>query len=141
MAIKIIYFSRTGSSKRIAHKIADLTGGEAIALKDHMNWFGGMGYFRAAICAMQKRELEIEVCGTIDEADTVVVVSPLWAGGPANAVLSLFKQIPKSRVHLVMTSNASLIRDTRGYLSVSSIVKKANHEDVIIADLLKKLMV
>lgn len=139
MAIKVIYFSRTGSSKRIAEKIANRSGGEAIALKDHMNWFGGMGYFRAAICAMQKRELAIELCGTVEETDTVVVVSPLWAGGPANAVLSLFKQIPKSRVHLVMTSNASLIRDTSDYLSVSSIVKKANHEDVIIEDLLKKI--
>lgn len=139
MAVKVVYFSRTGSSKRIAEKIAALTSGEAIALNDHMNWFGGMGYFRAAICAMQKRELTIEVCGTIEDEDIVVVVSPLWAVGPANAVLSFFKQVPKERVHLVMTSNASLIREVKGYKSVSSIVKKANHEDVIIADLLKKI--
>lgn len=139
MSIKIIYFSRTGSSKRVAEKISLITGGQTVALKDHMNWSGGMGYFRAALFAMQKRDLEIELSESIEPSDTVVVVSPLWAGGPANAVLSLFKQIPKSRVHLVMTSNASLIRDTKGYLSVSSIVNKAKNEDVIIADLLKKI--
>ncbi|MBC7960795.1 MAG: flavodoxin family protein, partial [Vallitaleaceae bacterium] len=42
--IKVVYFSRTGNSKRVAEKIAQKIGSHVSVLTDDKNWKGLLGY-------------------------------------------------------------------------------------------------
>jgi len=139
MNVKVVYFSRTGTSKRVAEKIAKELSCEVIEILDGINWNGVSGYIKAGYYSLRKKDVEIKINGNIDKADEFIVVSPLWAGGPPPAVRTFLKKMAFNTIHLVITSNASDVRSYPEFKSVSEIIKKKNNEDLVIQTLAKKL--
>jgi hypothetical protein len=139
VAIKVVYFTRTGTSKRVAEKIAKKLSCEIIQIKDNMNWKGIFGYLKAGYYSSTNRKVDIEINGNLDAADEFIVVSPMWAGGLAPASRALLKTIPLDKVNLVVTSNGTNFENRSGFKSVSNIAKSKNNENEIITDLLKNL--
>ncbi|MDO5844702.1 MAG: hypothetical protein Q4Q53_06130 [Methanocorpusculum sp.] len=138
MTLKVIYFTRTGNSKRIAEKISKLLNSEIIELKDNMNWSGAVGYIRGGYYASTNKDVEISLGGELD-ADEYIAVTPLWAGKIVPAFSMLFKNLPKEKVHLVVSSGGSLLKERNGYKSVTDITHREKKEDEIISELVKNL--
>lgn len=107
MATMVLYFSRTGNSKRVAEKIAKELQTQAYPIEDHQNWGGFIGYIRGGYYASRNKPVSITITADYKQADHLVVVSPLWAGGPAPAVRSLIKEIPPAKMTLVLTCAGS----------------------------------
>jgi len=129
MKYTVVYFSRTGNSRRIAEKIAQKLSTEAIEITDNMNWDGLLGYARAGQYALKNKDVTITIHGNINDADELIVISPLWCGKIAPAIRKLLQTLPQSKVHLVISSGGSLLKERAGYESVLDIVKKENNED------------
>jgi flavodoxin len=47
MSYQVVFFTRTGQSKRVAIKIAQGLNASLIEIDDHKNWKGLIGYIRA----------------------------------------------------------------------------------------------
>ncbi|MFA9422107.1 MAG: flavodoxin family protein [Sedimentibacter sp.] len=139
MNYKVVYFTRTENSKRIAEKIANKLSCEIIQVTDDMNWNGPAGYIKAGYYSVQNKSVTISINGNLEGADEFIVVAPLWAGGIPPAIKVLLNTIEMTKVHLVVTSMGSLLKDRTGYKSVSDVVKSKNNEDTIIDELINSL--
>ena len=109
MKTVVIFFSRTGNSKRVATKIADSLGANLLQITDDKNWSGIWGYLKGGYYASSNKSVNIKVNGNFEEADQYIVVSPLWAGGPAPSVREFLKKVPTNKVNLVITCKGSNI--------------------------------
>ncbi len=139
MNLKVVYFTRTGNSKRVAEKIASKLNADLIQISDHHNWKGLIGYIRAGFYSTVDKKVKMTLSQPIESYDELIVVSPLWAGGAAPAIRAFFKMFPKNKSHLVITSIGSTIKDRIGYLSLTDIVQREHREDEVIDTLVSKI--
>lgn len=137
---KVIYFTRGGTSKRVAEKIANKLSCETIQITDNMNWKGILGYIKAGYYSKADKSVDIKINGNLNNADEFIVVTPLWAGGIAPAIRTFFKTTTLDKIHLVVTSSGSNVKNRIGFKSVSDIAKNKKNEDVVINNLVKSLL-
>jgi len=140
MNYKVVYFTRTGNSKRVAEKIANKLSCETIQITDNINWKGILGFLKGGYYSSKNRNVEIKIKGNLEGADELIVVTPLWAGEIAPAIKAFIKTTSSGKIHLVVTSNGSTIKNRSGFKSVSDIVKSKNQEDDVIHDLVNSLL-
>ena len=136
----VLYFTRTNNSKRIAEKISNKLSCDLIQVTDNINYKGLFGYLKAGSYSMRNKPVDIEVLGNLDAVEDYVVVGPLWAGGLAPAVKTLLNQLPRNKVHLVVSSRKDPVEDRSGFLSVHDITRKAGNEDMVIEGLVDSLL-
>lgn len=137
---KVVYFTRTGTSKRVAEKISNKLSCEAIQITDGMNWKGILGFLKGGYYASRNKSVHIKINGNLDSGDELIVVTPLWAGRVVPSINTFLKTNSLQNIHLVVTSNGSNIKNSSGFKSVSSIVKSKNNEDVTINNLVNNLL-
>ena len=144
MSYKVVYFSRSGVSKRVAEKIAKKLSCSSIEITDNMNWKGIIGFLKGGYYAARNKDVEIKINGSIVESDEIILITPLWAGGPAPAIRTLLKNIPSEKVHLVVTADGSNVEKSIAkyenkhskFKSVYGIVKSRNNEEQVIEELI-----
>lgn len=140
MNYKVVYFTRSGTSKRVAEKIANKLSCEIIQITDDKNYEGIIGYIRGGYYATKNKDVDIKISKKIEPFDELVVVSPLWAGGVVPAIKVFLKSTTIDRVNLVVTSGGSITKNRSGYKSVTDIVKNRNNEDATIDNLVNTLL-
>jgi hypothetical protein len=111
MKTVVLFFSRTGNSERVATKIASGLGVTPLQITDDKNWSGIWGYLKGGYYASSNKSVNIKVNGNFEEADQYVVISPLWAGGPAPSIRAFLKKVPVNKVNLVITCKGSNIEN------------------------------
>lgn len=124
MKISVLYFTRSGSSEKIAEKIAALINEKAVRIDDGIDWSGDDGYKKAVKYSMENVKVSVNIADDIKNSDEFIAVTPLWCGKAAPAVNALFELIPKEKTHLVVSSIASRIQERDGYKSVTDIVSR-----------------
>lgn len=139
MNYKVVYFSRTGTSEKVAKKIGEKLNSEVIEITDDMNWKGPLGFVKGGMYATQNKPVNITVHGNLDNADEVIVVSPIWAGHVVPAITAFQKSRDLKTIHLVTTSKGSTIEMVSDYQSAHAIVEKEKNEEAIIAELVRLL--
>jgi flavodoxin len=146
MKSAVLYFSRSGNSKRIAEKVALGLNISPIEITDDKDWRGVLGYIKAGYYSALNKSVAIKVNETLQGIDQYIVISPVWAGGPAPAVREFLKSLESNKVYLVMTSVSSDFRNSlekyenkvgklKGYFGI---IKKQNNEDKIIEEIIQK---
>jgi hypothetical protein len=136
----VIYYTRTNNSLRIAEKISNQLSCELIQITDNINWKGIIGYFKAGFYSMTRKHVDIQVMGDLDTVEEYIVVGPLWAGGLAPSLKTLLNQLPRDKVHLVVTSIGSQVEDRSGYLSVHDVTRNSGNEDSVVEALVTSLL-
>lgn len=136
---KVVYFTRSGTSKRVAEKLASKLDCPLVEISDGKNWTGIIGYIKAGYYATRNKPVAITVSAKIEETDELVVVSPLWAGTIAPAVQTFVHMTNADRVHLVVTSLGSTIKNRSSFKSVSDVVARNHDEDRVIALVLNRI--
>ena len=139
MNYKVIYFTRTGTSRRVAEKIANKLSLEAMEITDNMNWKGIFGFIKGGYYASTNRDVKIKIPINLDDAEELIVVTPLWAGRVAPAISTFLETKELDKIHLVVTSGGSVLKNRLGYKSVIDIVKSKNNEEAVINDFLNSL--
>lgn len=139
MKYGVFYYTRTNNSKRVAEKISQRLSCELMQITDNINWKGFLGYMKAGFYSMTDRHVDIQVEGDPATVDECIVVGPLWAGGLAPALRTFLNQVPRDKIHLVVTSIDSHVEDRSGFLSIDDITRKSGNEDQVIEKLVKRL--
>ena len=80
MKTLVVYYSRTGNTKYVAEKIAELLNGVISEITDKKNRKGKLNFLKSGYESIREKLTEIEVNKKIDEYDFVIVGSPVWAG-------------------------------------------------------------
>jgi len=140
MTYQVLYFTRSGNSKRVAQKIAAKLSTDAIEITDNMNWKGPFGFIKGGMYASRNKTVKIEIKQDFADTGELVLVTPLWAGKIAPAINTFLRNKDLDRIHLVVTSGGSLLNARSGYKSVTDVVKKNHNEDAVITDLVNKLL-
>lgn len=140
MNYQVVYFSRTGNSKRIAEKIAGRLSTKAVRITDNVNWNGILGYLKYIFYMITKKEVNVTLDKKIDNYDELIVVTPLWDAAPCLAVKKFLSTVPLNSVHLVTSAGMSVIKNKDGFKSVNSITVKDRNEDIVIQALVQKLL-
>jgi len=149
----VLYFSRTGNSKRIAQKIADRAGVEIAEISDDKKWGGIIGFIRGGFYSVNMKTTNPSVTPAVDlnAFDKVIFVSPMWASNVAPAVYSYIKKEKDNikELHLLINSGGIPTDDsiTRIETSVGkpdyrySISARADNEEAVVNEIVKKLQV
>lgn len=87
MKALVVFYSRTGHTKRIAAMIAELLKADIEELVDKRGRRGLMGFLRGGWDAMKQRSTELEPLNhRPGDYDLIFVGTPVWASRPAPAV-------------------------------------------------------
>lgn len=148
MKYNVLFFSRTGNSRRVAQKISDGIGVKPFEITAKNSRFRGLlGYFKAGYYSMSNKKVEIHVDENYKNADNYIVVSPLWAGKPANPVIEFLKLVPSDKVILILTCIGSdtdkIFNDYESkngkFKAHYGIVKRLKNEEKVIDEVLKNV--
>ncbi len=89
----VVYYSRTGTTQKVAEQIADALGCEIEALVGAKSRTGGVGWMSAAKDAAMRRATEIKpVSHDPAEYELVVIGTPVWAFTMSCAVRTYLQQ-------------------------------------------------
>lgn len=80
MSTLVIFFSRTGNTRRIGAAIAQELGAQQEELRTRERWEGALGYLRAARAAVRRTPVTLEpVSQDPRRFEVVIVGTPVWA--------------------------------------------------------------
>ena len=83
----VIYFSRTGNTKKVAEKIANDLSCDIIEIKPLKSYKGIIGWLRAGYQGVRGKIPEIEPIDVdIKEYDLVIVGTPYWGGNMSSPI-------------------------------------------------------
>lgn len=109
----VLYFTRSGNSKRIAQKIAEKAGCGLSQITDEKNWKGPFGFLRGGFYAATFRETHPSLSPEVDFSsyDRIAIVGPVWANNAAPAVYSLLirEKAILDKICLVLSSGGGEI--------------------------------
>ncbi|BEP28177.1 flavodoxin family protein [Helicovermis profundi] len=140
MNYKVVYFTRTGSCKRVADKISKELNCDKVELCDDKNWKGFIGFFKAGYYTSKNKNVKIELKGNIEDKDNIIVVSPLWAGSLPPATRLFLEDRKLEEIDLVLVSGGSFIKNKPNCKSISEITNKLKNEDKVVSELVSKLI-
>lgn len=79
MRIGIVFYSRTGTGRTVAERLASITGWEVHEVRDASPRIGLAGDLRCVTDCLFKRQPEIRYAGpALDQFDHVILIAPVW---------------------------------------------------------------
>ena len=85
----VVYFSRTGNTKKVAEKIANGLSCDLIDIKPLKSYKGIMGWLRAGSQGVRRKLPEIELISMdLNLYDLVIVGTPMWGANMSSPVRS-----------------------------------------------------
>lgn len=94
MKTLVVYYSRTGTTRKVAEKIASILGSDIGEIVDLKNRKGFFGFLSAGYSAYARKLTEIKAPDNDPSAyDLIVVGTPIWAGNITPAVRTYVSRI------------------------------------------------
>lgn len=138
--LEIYYFTRSGNSARIAGKLAKALECSSVQIHDDVNWKGFRAYLKFMSYVKGKKTMKVWSDGDPAAADTLVLVSPVWADRLPPTVTQFLAPLDRGRIRLVTTAMSSQLKgDREGFASINCITGKSKNEDEVIAKLVGSL--
>ena len=107
--MKIYYFSRTGTSEKIAREIAMKNNTEAERLDDGVDWSGAINFLKGGRAAASRKSAEVSFSAP-SENEEIILVFPIWAGTFPPAVRGFLDKVDKRRVTAVALSMGTVLK-------------------------------
>lgn len=93
MSVLVVFYSLSGNSKKVAEKVAELTGCDIVEIKEKVSRKGVFGFLKSGYEAITKKSLPIEdIDINFKKYDKVIVVCPIWASNLPSPVRSFLKR-------------------------------------------------
>lgn len=140
--MKIVYFSRTGTCKKIAETLAQTVTARVVEITDGMNWRGIFGYIKAGYYSSVNKYLEVLTTEEVSTDETVIVIAPLWAGTiaqPAKEFIKLRKPENTALIIVSLGSTSKWPENKEDFLYVGDIVKNRNNKETVFGEVQKVL--
>jgi flavodoxin len=95
MKTLVVYYSRTGTTKKVAEEIAKNLKADLDEIKDKKNRNGAMGYLYAGRDAVKKRLTEVKFKKNPEKYDLIVIGTPIWGWNMCPAFRTYVKENKK----------------------------------------------
>ncbi len=83
----VLFYSRTGTTRKLAEKIAQELNSDIEEIIDLKDRKGAMGWLTSGRDAMKKKETHVkDISKDISKYDLIIIGSPVWAGSVTPAV-------------------------------------------------------
>ncbi len=135
----VVYYSRTGNSKKVAEILAKELGVEPIRIVSDMNWKGFFGYMKAGYYSMTKKTVPIRLEGQISDEDEIILVTPLWAGDIAVEAHTFIEKYNGSNIHMVVLSKASEVKNQERFKSVHMVKESKSYDHEYLKAMVNKI--
>jgi len=125
MKVAVIYYSRTGKTKKIAQELAYVYGAGMARVLEKKDRGGVKGYLGAGKDAILKKEVEIEpLFLNPQDYELIFIGTPVWAGGITPAIRAYLKQtkIRNRKIGLFCTTHISGINAS--FKEMTSLIKE-----------------
>jgi len=121
----VIYYSRTGITKKFAEALANAFYCSTVEIKDKKKRLGVLGFIRGIIDARKEKTTEIEPESVdISNADLVLFGTPVWAGRSSPAINTIIQKLDLKGKD-VITFTTSQTADVKGaYQVMDRLVEK-----------------
>ena len=96
--IVIAFYSRTGVTRAVAHKLAALLGADVEAIEESASRSGPIGWLRAGRDAMLSRSGELTSRHSLSGRRAAVLGMPVWAACPPPAIRAYLEAVDVSEV-------------------------------------------
>ena len=109
MKTLIVYYSRTGRTKKIAEKIQSALDGEIDRIQDIKNREGKLGWLFAGIDAEIKATTKLKgVQLNPSDYDVIIIGSPTWNGHVSVPIRSYIQQYREDLAHVALFSTGDV---------------------------------
>ena len=109
MKTLIVYYSRTGRTKKIAEKIQSALDGEIDRIQDIKNREGKLGWLFAGIDAEIKATTKLKgVQLNPSDYDVIIIGSPTWNGHVSVPIRSYIQQYREDLAHVALFSTGDI---------------------------------
>jgi flavodoxin len=123
--ILLVYFSRTGTTRKLGELIAEKTGAVVEELKDTVNRMGVKGYLVSGRDAGKRRLTVLEpVKANLADYDVVIIGGPIWSWNmcvPVRTFLSEHKDEIKAAAFFVTMAGSG---DLKAFKEMGEIINK-----------------
>ncbi|MBE6493981.1 MAG: flavodoxin [Methanosphaera stadtmanae] len=86
----VIYYSRSGNTKKIARIIKKEVNADIIEIKDKTRRVGTLGFLKGIMDSIRNQDTKIEPSFIdVSKYDLIYIGSPVWASKPAPAIIQL----------------------------------------------------
>jgi flavodoxin len=93
MKTLVVFYSRSGRTRRVALRIADSLGGDVEEIVTRKSYRGFLGLCRSVASAIRRAEFAIEPPAKSAQGyDLVVLGAPIWGGRPAEPMMTYLAQ-------------------------------------------------
>ncbi|AAL80838.1 hypothetical protein PF0714 [Pyrococcus furiosus DSM 3638] len=86
MKTLVVFYSRSGTTKRVAQELAKALGADIDEVIDKKSRKGILGFLRAGYDATRGRTTRIEFTKDLSEYDVVIIGTPVWNGRVTPAI-------------------------------------------------------
>lgn len=143
----ILFYSRTGNSRRIATRIGKELGVEVHEIRDNRKYSGIFGFLIGGFFASQwkKTDYEIPSLKEIEEDVHFIFVSPIWAGHAPPAVYSFLSDHEIKYKSLVFINDGSdpnkaldaMVKRYGSFINFYNITKSLKNEESVMNVIIK----
>lgn len=134
MKTGIIFYSYTGTGKRLADGAAKTEQADLIEIKDKHRPGTLKAYTLGCIAAMRGKAWEIDpIKSDLSIYDRIIIFSPVWAGNPAPATYAILEALPSDKdveIRMVSGSGGSNCKERMKTLIEGSGSRFAGFEDI-----------
>lgn len=139
MSVEVLYYSRTGNSKKVAELIGEELGVNPIRIVSDMSWKGFFGYMKAGYYSMSKKTVPIQLERQPSKDSEIILVAPLWAGDIAVEASTYVKENEGLSIHMVVLSQSSDLKHNNRFKSIHGIKQSKNYDAESIKILLSDM--
>jgi flavodoxin len=139
MKTLILFYSRTGTTRKVAEKIAKILEADIEEISDNINRSGLRGYLISGKEAVSKKNNKINpITHDVSDYDLVIIGTPVWAWTMSSPVRSLITE-QKDKFKKVAFFCTQGGEGNQGALS--DMIKLSNKEPIATLSLLTKKVV
>ncbi|MBW2967156.1 hypothetical protein KY362_01580 [Candidatus Woesearchaeota archaeon] len=121
----VVYYSRTGNTRKVGMEIAKQLGCDAEELKDTVDRSGAMGYMKAGRDAMSRRMTKIRIVQHEPKNyDLVIIGTPIWGWNMTPAVRTYLSQNSGTFKDVAFYCTMGGSGDTRAFKEMERLCRK-----------------
>jgi flavodoxin len=124
MKTLIVYYTRTGTTKKLVEALGKKLGADIELLNDPADYSGAIGYMKAGRAAMKKATVDIgEAKYNPEYYDLVIIGSPVWVGVCTPAVRTYIEKYQDKFKSLALFSTQGSKQEQKIFNDLKLILK------------------
>jgi flavodoxin len=127
----IVYYSRTGNTKKVAEELANKSGSKIAELIDEKNRSGGIGWLGAGRDALKNKLTSIKpLVEDISKYDLIIFGTPVWAGKMTPALRTFIQNYKDKIKNYAIFTTAGSSSSEPLFVEIKELIGKESKKNI-----------